>query len=204
MGEVSATVSGRVGNGGLPTSYYFEYGPSASYGAHTAVSQLAASSADSTVSATLRGLRPGTTYHYRVVATNSDGTSSGGDQTFRTARRISTVFTGLSKSYSLAKIAHRGVAMTLGCSQPCKISASILIPKQTVKRLHLGKGQITLGAGSLLLTRGGRRSVHLHLTNKSQKLITRLGRVLVTVRVASTPTHGGPTIVVTRSATFTG
>ena len=34
------------------------------------------------VSATLSGLLPGTTYHYRLVATNADGTSAGADATF--------------------------------------------------------------------------------------------------------------------------
>ena len=30
------------------------------------------------------GLAPGTTYHYRLVATSSDGTTYGGDQVFQT------------------------------------------------------------------------------------------------------------------------
>jgi hypothetical protein len=33
----------------------------------------------------LRGLSPGTRYHYRIVAVNADGTSVGGDRSFRTA-----------------------------------------------------------------------------------------------------------------------
>ena len=36
-------------------------------------------------SADVGGLTPGTTYHFRVVATNSDGTADGNDMTFKTA-----------------------------------------------------------------------------------------------------------------------
>src|SRR4029078_11745459 len=36
------------------------------------------------VSQTVGGLRVGTQYHFRIVATNPDGTSSGGDRPFRT------------------------------------------------------------------------------------------------------------------------
>jgi hypothetical protein len=38
-----------------------------------------------TVQASLSGLQPSTTYHYRVVAASSAGTSYGGDATFTTA-----------------------------------------------------------------------------------------------------------------------
>ena len=205
VGEVSATVSGAVNGGGLATSYYFEYGPSAAYGSRTAVGQLGASSADSAVSATLRRLRPGTTYHYRLVATNSDGTSNGGDQMFRTAPRISTVFTGLSKSYSLAKIAQqwggRDARMQPAVQDQrvdpdSEADGQAPAPRQGPD--HAGRADRCCSRAS------GKHSLHLHLTRKSQKLITRLRRVLVTVRIASTPTHGGPTSVVTRSVTLTG
>jgi hypothetical protein len=36
-------------------------------------------------SANISGLQPGTTYHYRLVSTNSGGTTNGSDQTFTTA-----------------------------------------------------------------------------------------------------------------------
>ena len=36
-------------------------------------------------SASLSGLQPGITYHYRLTATNASGTTNGSDQTFTTA-----------------------------------------------------------------------------------------------------------------------
>ena len=46
--------------------------------------QVGADSASHTVSASLTGLVPGALYHARLVATNSDGTTFGTDQTFTT------------------------------------------------------------------------------------------------------------------------
>ncbi len=46
---------------------------------------LGSSFTDVPVSADLTGLNPATVYHFRFVATNSDGTTNGADQTFETA-----------------------------------------------------------------------------------------------------------------------
>jgi hypothetical protein len=45
--------------------------------------------ADRPVSAPLTGLQPGTTYHFRVVAENADGTATGPDQAFTTLPPVS-------------------------------------------------------------------------------------------------------------------
>lgn len=96
VGASGATLSGTVnpnGNGNWAASYEFQYGLSTSY----TVSMLGdAGSASSPVpaSATLEGLLPNRTYHYRLVATNAGGTTIGQDQTFTTAAMAPTVTTG--------------------------------------------------------------------------------------------------------------
>jgi hypothetical protein len=47
----------------------------------------------------LEGLQPGTTYHYRVVATNVDGTTYGEDQTFTTPGYLELIATGVIQGY---------------------------------------------------------------------------------------------------------
>jgi phosphodiesterase/alkaline phosphatase D-like protein len=82
----SATLGARIQPGFSPTSYHFEYGASPAYGA--ASPQTALPAADDSfhpVSAGLAGLAPGTTYHFRIVATNAVGTTAGPDQVFTTA-----------------------------------------------------------------------------------------------------------------------
>jgi hypothetical protein len=71
-----------------PTTVHFEYGTSTSYGAATP--ETAPLGQDGSAGANLTGLQPGTTYHYRAVATNPFGTEPGPDQTFSTPAEASS------------------------------------------------------------------------------------------------------------------
>jgi hypothetical protein len=84
VGSSSATVSGAVDPGGQSTTWYVEYGTSTSYGSKTAAAGVGSGTTAMSVSTHLTGLKPGTTYHYRVVAANGAGTSHGGDAVFTT------------------------------------------------------------------------------------------------------------------------
>ncbi|MGB2953836.1 MAG: fibronectin type III domain-containing protein [Gaiellaceae bacterium] len=81
----SARVSAIVDPHGAMTNYSFEFGRSTGYGDSTSLTDVPASSGQQTVNATLVGLSPATTYHFRVDAYNSVGNANGADQTFRTA-----------------------------------------------------------------------------------------------------------------------
>ena len=84
----TATLNGSLDPDGLETTYYFRYGRSAQYGQLAPLSP--ASVADSSpgaqvVSADVAELEPGAIYHYRIVATNSTGTTTAtNDMTFET------------------------------------------------------------------------------------------------------------------------
>jgi hypothetical protein len=101
IAEVSATVSATVDpNGGDVKDCHFEYGTTLEYGASVPCLSLpGASTAPVSVSATLSGLSPLATYHYRIVATNEGGTSIGEDRTFEAgtgiAGRVTSASTGL-------------------------------------------------------------------------------------------------------------
>ena len=75
----SATVAGVVTPNGVSTSWYVEYGRTTSFGLHTRSASAGSGTASLGVSARLRGLKPGTTYHYRFVAASSAGTARGLD-----------------------------------------------------------------------------------------------------------------------------
>jgi sugar lactone lactonase YvrE len=84
----SAVVRGSVTSFGLPTTYYFESGTTTGYGSKSpsgAPQGIGSSYTPHPVVATLADLAAATTYHYRVVATNSIGTTFGNDKTFTTA-----------------------------------------------------------------------------------------------------------------------
>jgi hypothetical protein len=80
----AATLHGTVNPRSLATSYFFQYGPTAAYGAQTAPASLAAGAAAVRVTGPAGALVPATTYHFRLVATNATGTSVTADRTFRT------------------------------------------------------------------------------------------------------------------------
>ena len=83
----TVNLSGTVYANGYSTDYYFQYGTTTSYGSTTPADSV---SSDSTVTAVVSGLTENTTYHYRLVATNDQGTSFGSDQTFQTASSPTT------------------------------------------------------------------------------------------------------------------
>ena len=82
----SATLTGTVNPEGQAATYYFQYGTSTAYGSTTPSPAANAGSGtmNVNVSATAGSLTPNITYHYRVVATNASGTSTGADHTFKT------------------------------------------------------------------------------------------------------------------------
>lgn len=80
-----ATLNGSVNPEGADASYKFDYGTSTSYGSSTAAGDAGAGSSAVSESAALTGLAASTTYHYRIEATNSGGTTYGADQTFTTS-----------------------------------------------------------------------------------------------------------------------
>ncbi|HEX4806158.1 MAG TPA: hypothetical protein VFU94_09670 [Conexibacter sp.] len=82
--DTQATVAGTVNPQGQATNFAFQYGTTTSYGQQTALTSAGSGTADAAVRADLAGLTPGTTYHYRVLATSASGTTFGADQTFRT------------------------------------------------------------------------------------------------------------------------
>jgi hypothetical protein len=78
-----ATVSGTVDPREVQATYEFEYGTDTGYG--TQVSGTASPQQGvQTVALSLQGLQPGTTYHYRLVASNPGGAAAGADETFAT------------------------------------------------------------------------------------------------------------------------
>lgn len=83
-GSQSATLDGRITSGWLATEAHFEWGTSTSYGSSSTPVSVAATGDPQTLSDDATDLKPGTSYHYRLVATNADGSAVGADQTFTT------------------------------------------------------------------------------------------------------------------------
>jgi phosphodiesterase/alkaline phosphatase D-like protein len=101
VGMTSATLNGAVNANNDSTTVTFEYGPSTNYGRTVTASQSPVTgSTDTAVSETVFALAPNTTYHYRVVAVNSNGTTYGGDMTFTTNGAAPTATTNAATNIS--------------------------------------------------------------------------------------------------------
>ncbi|HEX3615974.1 MAG TPA: hypothetical protein VHU61_05530 [Solirubrobacteraceae bacterium] len=89
-GYVSATTAtaanfkAAVYRNGLATSYYWQYGTSNSFGSQTPTVTAPAAAVGVAVNTVLQGLSPSTTYYYRLVATNADGSAYGFTYSFET------------------------------------------------------------------------------------------------------------------------
>lgn len=82
--DTQASLAGTVNPQGQLTSYAFQYGTTTAYGQQSGLTSAGSGTADMPVRADLAGLTPGTTYHYRVIATNASGPTVGADRTFQT------------------------------------------------------------------------------------------------------------------------
>jgi sugar lactone lactonase YvrE len=99
-----ATIAGSVNPGGISTGYHFQYTTAADYELNGYTNAISSPSPDGSVgsgidpvseSKELTGLEGGTTYHFRLVGSNNNGTVFGEDKTLKTeastAERLSAM-----------------------------------------------------------------------------------------------------------------
>jgi microcystin-dependent protein len=79
-----ALVSGIISSNQETSLYWFEHGPTSSYGHSTPTNSLPAGTDTVTVSNLLTSLPRGSAYHFRLVASNSLGVVAGGNVKFTT------------------------------------------------------------------------------------------------------------------------
>jgi hypothetical protein len=83
-----ATLTGTVNPNSNATNWYFQYGTTTGYGSQTPSKSAGSGTAATGVSAVVSKLVAGTTYHYRLVATSSAGTTYGSDVTFTSVSAV--------------------------------------------------------------------------------------------------------------------
>ena len=101
VAQNAATLTGTVDPLGVRTVYYFQIGTDSNYGVDL-FGPAGAGSEPEAVSVLASSLQPGTTYHYRLVASNANGTSYGADESFTTPAFPSSVLSAPPTSSLLA------------------------------------------------------------------------------------------------------
>jgi hypothetical protein len=84
VGNFGATLTGTVNPNGNATSYVFQYGITSAYGVSTHSHSAGSGLKAVTATTSIKGLTPGTVYHYRLTALNKAGAGVGVDRKFRT------------------------------------------------------------------------------------------------------------------------
>ena len=112
IGGTTAAFTGSVNPSGLPTTASFQYGLDPKYTGGGPVTYPQSTPAQSvgsdftshTVTASVTGLVPNATYHVRLVATNSAGTTFGPDVIFNTLRTPPPGAPALGKTFNVSVV----------------------------------------------------------------------------------------------------
>jgi hypothetical protein len=183
-------LKGSVDPYGMDTHYHFEYGTTTSYGTNVPVPDADVGSNEGfvPVSQALTGLQPGTTYHFRLEASNSAGSNSSRDETFTTPSGSNSP---PSNQFTVGSGTTKGTIATLSIrvTDPGTLSATGKDLK-SASATASGAGTVKLklklnGAGSRALKKA-----------KGHKLKVR-------VRIGFQPT-GGALATATKSVVFKG
>jgi hypothetical protein len=94
--QTTLTLEGSINPGGHPlTACRFEYGSDETYGNQVPCANLPGSgNSPVTVTGAVSGLKPNSTYHFRVVAVNAGGIQNGADNTVATPPKAPAISTG--------------------------------------------------------------------------------------------------------------
>jgi hypothetical protein len=188
----SVRLSGSVDGHGGPTSYRFDYGPTTAYGHSTPTAGAGAGAGTGTVTAKLDGLSPATTYHYRLVATNSGGVTKGADRTFTTPPQAAPPptqtspppapqppttspappaqpFAGVELVSRKLTYARRSITVRLRCAAGT-VGRCSGRTKVTARRRASAR-RVTLGRARFFIAAGKRARVRVRVSRSGQRLL---------------------------------
>jgi len=126
----SVTLNGNVSANGAVTTVSFDYGPTSAYGSTLSVATLVANASNSPIAASLAGLTCNSTYHFRITANNSAGTTLGNDMSFTTlACPVVTSFSGMTSTNSgMATAVLSGGGATCSFGNAAFVAPSAAVP----------------------------------------------------------------------------
>jgi hypothetical protein len=111
----AAILYGTVNPNGATTGAWFQWGLTTSYGSNTPVIANLGGTTVVSISNSLSGLAHGVTYHFRIAATNSAGTTNGADATFTTSQTAPLITT---QPRSRAAVVGGNATFSVGATSP--------------------------------------------------------------------------------------
>ncbi len=181
VGPGNATINATVSNpDAVPATVTFQWGTTTAYGSNVVESDNAFAGPGS-FSASLSSLTPNTTYHYRVVVTNPDGTFTSADQTFTTPLPPNQF------SFKGRSVSRNGtITVNLGAPWPGVFKGNGTFKAKVGKHSKT----FTYGAGQITAHALGTVTLKIKLSSKARKELKKIGKATVTVVVTFTPNGG--------------
>lgn len=150
------------------TTFHFDYGRTTAYGSATPVRDAGAGNSAVGANAVVTGLKSGTLYHHRLVATNAEGTTVGADGTFTTSQLAGATLVSRN-----LRVDRRGrVSMRLRCPSTTAEGC------QTVAGIYVGKGKLPGSLSKALRLTRGKFSIAAGKTQTKRVRLNKLGRRL--------------------------
>lgn len=182
----TARISGSVNPNGTTTSYHVEFGTTSTYGHSTPSTAAGATAASLPITITLSGLRPRTTYHYRVVASNEGGTSVGADRSFTTSgapRRAPRFSFVVPRSVAARAALHGRLRVRFSCSRAC--ASHFVVTVGSAKATRFAPVAITLARGTGRVgARGTGRATLRFMSGVARRLLGQHGIKLLVLGYA--------------------
>src|SRR5580704_9508132 len=121
VGPTTTTLQAKITANGADTTYHFEYGTTTAYGsvAGPTAANVGPDAEGASVSQRVEGLSPDTAYHYRLVASNSQGVTTSADKSFSTF--------GVA-GFAASAINADGSPDTQAGSHPYEVTAGFTLP----------------------------------------------------------------------------
>jgi PKD repeat protein len=220
--QTTATIGGTVNPKGRTTTVYFEYGLTEEYGTRTG-NQTASGTSTQAFSAGLTGLGSGTTYHYRIVASNdAGGTTYGSDMTFTTASppppppppatTVTTPITstpppppppvGIGPKFELISAVGIGfngtVIIHVSCpDEACDGEIELATVVETRSFLGgVGRRTVLLGDGTFSVRNRGQTAALVKLSKEGWKLLRQKKKLQAKASIVARNKKGAPTTAV--------
>ena len=195
MGEIAGTyvtLTGTVISQG-PGSFYFQYGPTKSYGSVTPTLPLSSSTSPQLLASTL-SLAAGITYHYRLVASNLLGTVNGADQVFTIPPEPALL--RLLRHGHLASVLQHGLRVRVSDSSLAVVTLKLRVDAAAARATHLissrsrRKTKVTVGTLRVTVAANHGRTVTIHFGGAAKHNLAALGRLKVTVLATVSTANG--------------
>lgn len=127
--STGATITASVTANQASASVTIDFGTTTAYGS-TVTAPSGAGLTPQQISASVSGLKPNTTYHYRLAVTSPDGTLDSTDATFTTAKPPAPKISHLS-----VKVSRKGVTITYRDSEAATTALALTRGKHKLKSL---------------------------------------------------------------------